>query len=38
MNLESLMIEPIQRLPRYELIFRDLLKRTSDDHPDYKNI
>jgi len=32
------MIEPIQRLPRYELIYRDLLKKTKENHPDYKNI
>jgi len=37
-NLESLMFEPIQRLPRYKLLFKDLLKKTETDHPDYEGI
>jgi len=32
------MIEPIQRLPRYELFLKDLLKNTEEIHPDYENI
>lgn len=35
MSLESFLIMPIQRLPKYELIFKDLLKKTDSDHPDY---
>jgi hypothetical protein len=38
MNLESFLVKPIQRLPKYELIFKDLLKKTNTDHPDYENI
>lgn len=33
--LGDLMIKPVQRIPRYELIVKDLLKHTSDDHPDH---
>jgi hypothetical protein len=33
-TLNSLLIEPIQRIPRYELLLKDLLKYTSEDHPD----
>jgi RhoGEF domain len=29
---------PIQRIPRYELLLRDLLKRTWENHPDYKDL
>ncbi|KAM4700439.1 rho guanine nucleotide exchange factor 17 [Discoglossus pictus] len=33
--LSDLMIKPVQRIPRYELIVKDLLKHTPEDHPDY---
>ncbi|XP_077578763.1 rho guanine nucleotide exchange factor 17 [Stigmatopora nigra] len=33
--LGDLMIKPVQRIPRYELLVKDLLKHTADDHPDY---
>lgn len=33
--LGDLMIKPVQRIPRYELIVKDLLKHTSEDHPDH---
>ncbi|XP_077422930.1 rho guanine nucleotide exchange factor 17 [Vanacampus margaritifer] len=33
--LGDLMIKPVQRIPRYELLVKDLLKHTSDDHPDH---
>ncbi|KAM9320659.1 LOW QUALITY PROTEIN: rho guanine nucleotide exchange factor 17-like [Gastrophryne carolinensis] len=33
--LSDLMIKPVQRIPRYELIVKDLLKHTSEDHPDH---
>ncbi|XP_053564699.1 rho guanine nucleotide exchange factor 17 [Bombina bombina] len=33
--LSDLMIKPVQRIPRYELIVKDLLKHTAEDHPDY---
>ena len=38
LNLESLLVKPVQRLPKYVLLFRDLLKHTDQDHKDYKNI
>uniref|UniRef100_A0A4W2H1Q5 Rho guanine nucleotide exchange factor 17 n=1 Tax=Bos indicus x Bos taurus TaxID=30522 RepID=A0A4W2H1Q5_BOBOX len=33
--LSDLMIKPVQRIPRYELLVKDLLKHTPEDHPDY---
>jgi len=36
--LQSYLIEPIQRIPRYELLFKELLKHTPDDHPDKPNL
>ena len=38
LDFNSLLIKPIQRLPKYVLLFKDLLKHTPEDHPDYKNI
>lgn len=32
------MIEPIQRLPRYEIILRELIKYTDHKHPDLRNL
>ena len=32
----SLLIQPIQRIPRYRLLFEELLKRTPNEHPDYE--
>lgn len=32
--LESLLITPIQRIPRYNLLLADLIKNTPEDHPD----
>jgi hypothetical protein len=37
-DIEAFLIKPVQRIPRYELLLRDLLKHTVDSHPDYKNI
>lgn len=37
-DLFSFLIKPIQRLPKYVLIFKDLLKNTEQTHPDYDNI
>lgn len=37
-ELSSHLIKPIQRLPKYVLLFKDLLKNTEPYHPDYKNI
>nr|XP_033804891.1 rho guanine nucleotide exchange factor 17 [Geotrypetes seraphini] len=33
--LSDLMIKPVQRIPRYELIVKDLLKHTPKEHPDH---
>ncbi|KAJ7319655.1 hypothetical protein JRQ81_019166 [Phrynocephalus forsythii] len=33
--LSDLMIKPVQRIPRYELLVKDLLKHTPEGHPDY---
>lgn len=37
-TLNSLLLEPIQRVPRYELLLKDLLKHTDVDHPDYTTL
>ena len=36
LSLESLLILPVQRIPRYELFLKELLKCTGKTHPDYK--
>eukprot|EP01117_Protostelium_nocturnum_P003411 TRINITY_DN1442_c0_g1_i1.p1 TRINITY_DN1442_c0_g1~~TRINITY_DN1442_c0_g1_i1.p1 ORF type:complete len:806 (+),score=343.01 TRINITY_DN1442_c0_g1_i1:243-2660(+) len=36
LDLPSLLIMPVQRVPRYNLLLKDLLKHTWKDHPDYK--
>ncbi|KAL9644511.1 hypothetical protein ABK040_009375 [Willaertia magna] len=38
LSLESYLILPIQRLPRYELLLRELLKYTEKEHVDYPNL
>lgn len=38
LDLASLLIKPIQRLPKYVLLFKDLKKNTEENHPDYPNI
>ncbi|KAI8508740.1 Rho guanine nucleotide exchange factor (GEF) 17 [Branchiostoma belcheri] len=37
-GLADLMIKPVQRIPRYELLIKDLLKHTPEDHPDYSSL
>eukprot|EP00727_Mastigamoeba_balamuthi_P007598 m51a1_g3459 putative domain containing protein (985) ;mRNA; f:691304-695374 len=37
-HLSSLLITPIQRIPRYNLLLMDLLKNTEETNPDYANI
>jgi len=34
LDLSSLLIQPIQRIPRYELLIREVLGNTHADHPD----
>ncbi|KAK5581992.1 hypothetical protein RB653_003573 [Dictyostelium firmibasis] len=36
LDISSFLIQPVQRLPRYELLLRDLLKSTSTLHNDHK--
>ena len=36
--LESLLITPIQRIPRYNLLLADLIKNTGEDHPDLPSL
>lgn len=38
LDLEDYLIKPVQRLPKYVLLMKLLLKKTPDYHPDYKNI
>lgn len=38
MNLEDFLVKPVQRLPKYVLLLKDLLKHTDLDHPDFLNI
>ncbi len=42
-DIESLMIKPIQRIPRYILLLKELIKQTQrskdgENHPDFQNI
>ena len=37
-RLESILIEPVQRLPRYKMLLERLLKYTDQTHPDYQRI
>eukprot|EP00835_Amoeboradix_gromovi_P005639 NODE_551_length_6816_cov_0.293881.p1 type:complete len:447 gc:universal NODE_551_length_6816_cov_0.293881:3285-4625(+) len=37
-DIESLLISPVQRIPRYELLLRDLIKNTWNTHPDFEAI
>lgn len=30
------MLEPVQRIPRYELLLKDYLKKLPQDNPDYE--
>jgi len=38
LDLASLLIQPVQRLPRYQLLINELLKHTEPDHVDYQNL
>eukprot|EP01103_Thecamoeba_quadrilineata_P000668 TRINITY_DN10582_c0_g1_i1.p1 TRINITY_DN10582_c0_g1~~TRINITY_DN10582_c0_g1_i1.p1 ORF type:complete len:1268 (+),score=236.37 TRINITY_DN10582_c0_g1_i1:202-3804(+) len=35
-TLESLLITPVQRLPRYLLLLHDMIRRTTQPHPDHE--
>lgn len=36
LTLQHHMLEPVQRLPRYELLLRDYLRKLPEDHPDHQ--
>lgn len=38
MDSPSFLIMPVQRLPRYQLLLRELIKHTHADHVDYNNL
>ncbi len=38
LDLPSLLIMPVQRIPRYKLLLEELLKHTPETHPDYKSL
>jgi len=38
LNLESFLIMPVQRVPRYILLLKDLLKYTPERHKDFKSV
>jgi hypothetical protein len=37
-DINSLLIQPVQRIPRYLLLLRELAKHTEPDHKDFANI
>ncbi|XP_043483895.1 rho guanine nucleotide exchange factor 17 isoform X2 [Leptopilina heterotoma] len=36
LGLDQLLIKPVQKIPRYELLIQRLLKHTDSSHPDYE--
>ncbi len=38
LDLEALLIQPVQRIPRYRMLLEDLLKNTPSAHPDRDNM
>jgi len=38
LDLPSLLIMPVQRIPRYSLLLKDILKSTWRDHPDHDDL
>jgi len=38
LSLASYLIMPIQRIPRYKLLIEELLRNTTDSHPDHPNL
>eukprot|EP00027_Filamoeba_sp_ATCC50430_P010236 CAMPEP_0168547484 /NCGR_PEP_ID=MMETSP0413-20121227/4059_1 /TAXON_ID=136452 /ORGANISM="Filamoeba nolandi, Strain NC-AS-23-1" /LENGTH=613 /DNA_ID=CAMNT_0008577737 /DNA_START=332 /DNA_END=2171 /DNA_ORIENTATION=+ len=37
-DLQSLLINPVQRIPRYALLIKEVLQKTPKDHPDYLSL
>jgi len=38
LDLQSLLIQPIQRIPRYEMLLLDMLRKTSKGHKSYRSL
>jgi len=38
MRISTLLIMPVQRVPRYTLLIRELLSKTPESHPDYASL
>ena len=38
LNIESLLILPIQRMPRYKMLLEEIIKNTESDHPDLEQL
>jgi hypothetical protein len=38
LDVQSLLITPVQRIPRYNLLLQDLVRRTWPDHPDFPKL
>lgn len=38
LGIESFLIAPVQRIPRYRLLIQELIKYTDFEHPDYQNL
>jgi len=38
LDITGFLLAPIQRLPRYVLLLKDLLKKTWNDHPDFYDL
>ncbi|EGC30814.1 hypothetical protein DICPUDRAFT_83267 [Dictyostelium purpureum] len=38
LDIRSLLIMPVQRIPRYELLFREILKYTNQNSPEYQKL
>jgi RhoGEF domain/SOS1/NGEF-like PH domain len=38
LDLGAYLIQPVQRLPRYEILLREVIKHTHKEHPDYTGL
>eukprot|EP01119_Soliformovum_irregulare_P018644 TRINITY_DN5761_c0_g1_i2.p1 TRINITY_DN5761_c0_g1~~TRINITY_DN5761_c0_g1_i2.p1 ORF type:complete len:682 (-),score=131.69 TRINITY_DN5761_c0_g1_i2:58-2034(-) len=37
-EMTGLLIQPVQRIPRYQLLLKDLIRNTEANHPDWSNL
>ncbi|KAM3066907.1 hypothetical protein ACMFMG_007053 [Clarireedia jacksonii] len=37
-DLDALLVKPVQRITRYQLLLQSLVKHTPEDHPDYESL